>query len=265
MARIRHLSATQLVIYSDCGLRWKLFYGGATRIYMPMTGPMLGGAAIDRAISYYYHQMLKHSIPTRDDLIGVADDHFYANLDKTKLTSKDGPIRDRFPWMIDNFLDCFGTLLVPYDDTAIQAKIEVPITVSGLDIMVIGYIDLVTDKRIIVDFKTTTTKKSPKFYASDFQLLTYAWATGIRSTAAAVLYTKKYTCDFHAHVRDDDQIKSIEERYKAVAAAIMADIYLPANKGTSVCSSFMCPVYDECTFGSKATADPLMSDEGIDE
>ena len=167
--KIDHLSYSSISSYLNCGYNWKLYYLDLIR---PPTAPAL---LFGRAV----HETIEDHLRTRQPLIPLWVQHYesLASLEEVEWDSKssreslrkDGvrvlsspPVQDGIEWIADHYSQQSSTI-----------EREISWTVPGVDVPLIGYIDVITDDGIPGDFKTAAKMWSEYKADDDVQSLFY--------------------------------------------------------------------------------------------
>lgn len=130
--------------------------------------------------------------------------------------------------------------------------------IPQIGVKVIGYTDLITTERVVRDLKTSARKPKDDAAGESNQLTVY----GLAEWAENGKYPPYYQLDYLVRrskrlparvitqktVRRAEDYQAVLARISRVAEMVRKEVYMPAPKGSWVCSPKFCGYYHECPF-----------------
>jgi len=155
---IKHLSTSSVSLYTQCAKKWKLRYiDGVSSV---TTTPLIFGTAFHKTTGGYIQSGHQGNIINRwssvwkETVAKNADNIFWGNRNyMTELTVGKRMLNSA---SIRNLLNETNVLI----DNKGRCQIETyfSFSIPGVDVPFIGYIDIITDDRVLGDFKTSKNK-----------------------------------------------------------------------------------------------------------
>ena len=247
--KLQHYSASQITTYLRCPLVYYFRY--IKNLKRPASGHMHLGTAFHKANEVNY----KQKIESKKDLeLSVVKDAYGEAWDKP---------REEIDYQDENPAELkdagYGLVEVYYNEAATKtqpvyveqgASLQVP----ELDREILLYIDLVDDKQIIRDSKTTSkapaedeAKKSLQLsiYAMGYRALTGKKEKGLGLDYAVKTKTPKFI-PLREPARTDWELERDLKDIREVARCIAAGLFPPCAPGYWLCSRKWCGYFDIC-------------------
>ena len=168
----RHLSVTQLRMFSRCPLQYKFRY--VDGIVIPPYSEITLGKSIHQTLEENYRQ----KIETKENLAleyltDVFSDTWERQVQGTffEEDEKPGEIKDEGARILKNYHKVVAPTIQP-----VEVEKEFNLFLDGTLYKMKGFIDVVTDKGLIIDHKVTKRAFSQDQVMSDIQLTAYAFA-----------------------------------------------------------------------------------------
>ena len=240
-----HISASQINTYLRCPMQYYFRYKEGLKI--PPTEALTTGKAIHAAIEYNYKQKME----TRADLpVKEVQEVFAAVLDELKDETdwggmKPSEAKDDGVKAVKAYHEKVAKKTQP---VAVEKKIEVPFG----ETILLGYIDLIDDKNMIRDTKTTKRSPGQRILSDDIQLSSYAWAykqlygelpSGVQLDF--IVRTKSPKIVQMPGHQDDFTIKRFEKTATRVIEAIKNNSFYP-NPHNFMCGPTKCGYWEVC-------------------
>ncbi len=238
---IEHLSYSSIRKYLACQKNWKFKY--IDKLETTSSDALLFGSA--------WHKMI--------GLVCAGDnlDHAWTkSLSEITQEKTDGEYAELAG-------DGMRMITVPEVITTIQGlqpkelEYKFEIGVPGVDVPVIGFIDMIDQDGAPVDFKTAGRKWSQQKADDDLQPTFYLMAMqqlGLVSLPATFRYmiftkTKNPEVQIIDTVRTAKDILNLHSLIREVYEAMQKDFFLPTGLGSWLCSEKYCDFWSACQYG----------------
>jgi len=245
-----HISYSQINTFLTCPRRY--YYSYVRLIKQPPSGAMLFGSSVGVALEKTYQDVIKngHTSPSYSaDIFADVMKVKYGEIDKTNDDEKLDTLLEQG----DRLLKLHTKDRIPKQEP-IDAEHKIELELPGVELPLVGYIDLLETGNRITDHKTTTKKyaeaKNPK---RSLQLGLYAMAMDATSVGYDVLVRKSNPEIQVLRERlSADDLKWVVGSVVAVAQQIemlkdIAGVIWPPCDPTSwVCSEKFCGYYRLC-------------------
>jgi len=234
----RHMSVTQLKMYLRCPLQYEFRYVKGLKI--PPAGVMTLGKSIHSTLEENYRQKIR----TGQDLSlehwrDYFSDTWENSLEETVFEDGEKPEDLKNDGM--KLIDVYHSQIAP-NVQPVDVEREFLIDVDGVEVPLLGYIDLIDDKGFIIDHKVAN-KSWPKGREhSDLQLTAYALAyrqtegkdeNGLRYDV--MVRTKNPKINQLETTRSQEDIRKFSKLLNHVNRSIKTGIFYPND-------NFLCPV-----------------------
>ena len=171
MARpLRQLSPSSIRTYERCPYMYHLRYN--ERIRTPSTAAQLLGRAVHTVIEMYYKQKRSGGdVLDCEAAFDVLDDALDATLHELDEAGR-AEIEDMRELGYD-LVEYYVVEVAPHIRPHLIEE-RFAFSVPGVDVPIVGYVDLVDQDGTVIDHKTSSSPFSPDYLAHDVQLLTYS-------------------------------------------------------------------------------------------
>lgn len=254
---VTRLSVTQVLMFTRCAKAWEYRYliDGKPS---PPSGAMIRGSAFHKAVEENMGQKVEtHQDLPKDWVMDVFDDVYEDLVLETKWKENEdrGKVKDQGYDMLSEYHQTVAPTIQPVQveqDFAVLKKVEDPANDVSEEFIVSGVVDLIDDKNVIIETKTSGRKVSKPKPDHVFQASTYADAyridtgnleSGVRLDYATAGKTPG-VLQFPIEVTDS-MIRFVDNQIEAVARAIALEIFIP-NRGNMLCSPNWCAWYYRC-------------------
>jgi len=167
-----HLSVTQLKMYLRCPLQY--FFRYTCDLKIPPTGSLTLGRAIHETLHDNYHQKIQsHRDLPISDVTDIYSNHWEQEAREALFGDgeKPGKLKDQGVQMLTTYFDSVAPHIQPVD-----VEREFLVKADGIGLPLKGYIDLIDDRRYIIDHKTSKRNFPEDTAEKDIQLTAYALA-----------------------------------------------------------------------------------------
>lgn len=168
----KHISVTQLKSYLRCPLIYKFKW--LDRIIIPQASAITLGKSIHSALETNYSQKInsKEDLPV-SKVADIFSDSWESDVKETVFEEgeKPGKVKDEGVNIIKIYQQGISPTIQP---KMVEKQFE--LAFENVDYTLKGYIDLVDDKTVIIDHKTTKRSMTQNAIDTDLQLTTYALA-----------------------------------------------------------------------------------------
>jgi len=225
------------------------------------SGSLIRGKAIDETANDHfvkkadqYSDAFDKGLNNNDfiDLAVSNHDRIAEELPPENWQTEVDESRDKTSKFADLYHGTHGKKLKARDTESVQMEIRSDIGI-GKDIL--GYIDLITDKNVVVDNKV---KKRNTYgnLARDLQLVLYSMVTKIPRVAIALIQDIKVPKSVYRSQKiPQASYTAVNQKINDVVNGINSGVFLPAPEGSWLCSSNWCEFWNICDFGEKAGRD----------
>ena len=225
-----HISITQVKTYLRCPLEYKFKY--IDGLYMPQSGAVTLGKSMHRAIEQNYRQKIetKHDLPLRN-MIEIFNEAYDYLLPETEFDSGENAEMLRREGM--RLLSIYHAVISPNIQPEMVEQ-QFSIRLRGLDVPLVGIVDLVDENGIIIDHKTAKRSYNSQTVERDLQLSVYAMAyraltkrreNGVRLDV--MVRGRKPKIQRLAGKRSDNQLRRHANVIRKVREAIEKEIFYP--------------------------------------
>lgn len=262
MPEIQHLSYSSLSAFNACARAWRFKY--VDKVKVPAAANLVFGSAFHNTIEHYLTD--KHSgqqadlpalwheswqaVQEQEIAWNGATPQELADQGQNMITAKIDVEGVKFA-NLAAFLDTLSPKLNDNSDT-LRMEERVTLTVPGLDVPVIGYIDMVSADGVPCDFKTAAriweagkadTELQPTFYLA--ALNQAGWAvfnfryyvfTKAKTPKVQVIQTTRTASDMFW------LLSALAETWQA----IQAGVYPPTGVGSWKCTPEYCDYWKQC-------------------
>ena len=170
MARpLRQLSPSSMRTYERCPYMYHLRY--TERIQVPNTAAQLLGRAVHAVIEIYYKQKREGKTLDTEAAFDALDDALDATLhelDEEGRLEVD-EMRELGYDLVEYYVEEVAPHIRPH---LIEERFR--FSVPGVDVPIVGYVDLVDQDGTVIDHKTASSPFPEDYLAQDVQLLTYS-------------------------------------------------------------------------------------------
>jgi len=251
-----HLSHTQIMTYTDCPAHYLFSY--VCGIKAPPRAVMIQGRSIHKGLaSGYEFKKENHKEPRIADMLDIYEDDFKQELAKGEVIFKKDEKPEHYIDTGTKGLRLYHSELMP-KLKPVEIEKEFNIEFSNFDFKFKGIIDLIDDKGIVHDHKTTGKTPSKLQIDTDQQLSAYSAGyekiTGKKSKGLQldflVLLKDPKIVSFKT-TRNDDDVRRFLSNLAYVKKAIDAGLFYCVHKSQSwVCSKEWC-AYEEMGYHSE--------------
>lgn len=254
-----HVSISQLGTLSRCGMQY--FFRYCEGLKIPPGIAMVKGIAVHRAAALNGHQKIEshEDLPTKD-LKEVAADAFEEQLRGDGIWLNPAERNGNADSILGEALDetvsmagfYAGNIAPDYQPTHVEKSFTVSLPGTH-DFL--GIIDLIDDKRRVVDYKTSGKSKSQSeadnslqltAYASGHKLITGEMPDEVRLDV--LVLTKQMKRQVLASTRGVDDFVVLAARVNQAIAVIQSGSFLPADPTHWCCSPNWCGYWDRCPY-----------------
>ena len=170
MARpLRRLSPSSIRTYERCPYMYHLRY--TERVRVPSTAAQLLGRAVHTVIEMFYKQKRDGRILDTEAAFDVLDDALDATLheldDEGRAEVEE--LRELGYDLVEYYVEEVALHIRPH---LIEERFD--FSVPGVDVPIVGYVDLVDQEGTVIDHKTAASPFPADYLAHDIQLLTYS-------------------------------------------------------------------------------------------
>lgn len=248
-----HLSVSGIRELFKCGLKWYYEQMQDTRLPGAQSGPQTRGIALDRAAAAHFKQKAKDGIGfTKKDFVAYSLEEIEASRDITVWDEGYDFKASVYLATIQahSYFNSFAQEFQPRSADDVQK--EVSVLFPGMQIPILGVIDLILEDGTIVDNKVT--KRVPNLWQlrDNWQLSTYSLLTGLTESALAIVVDldKKGRVEFLPTTRNNYQINVMLNRFKMAEQIILKQALMPAPEDSWYCNEKWCRFWPVCEFGS---------------
>lgn len=170
MARpLRSLSPSSIRTYERCHYMYHLRY--TERIRVPSTTAQLLGRAVHTVFEAYYKAKRDGKSLDSEAAFDVLDDALDATLHELDEEGRSEleDLRELGYDLVEYYLEEIAPLIRPH---LIEERFS--FNVLGVDIPIVGYVDLVDQEGTVIDHKTASSPFPADYLPNDIQLLTYS-------------------------------------------------------------------------------------------
>lgn len=263
-----HISPSQLDMYFRCGEQYRRAYVLKEKI--PPGIAMAKGSACHKAAEVNYRQKIDSGVDLEvGKLLEAAATGFEESVaggvslsdeESTRADKALGEAKDAAVSLTKVFHRDIAPKVQP---TAVEEFVRVDLPNHSHDIL--GRVDVVDDKTIVRDLKTSGRRKSQDDVDRSDQLTYYAIAhkklTGIRPAGVAfdvLVETKTPVSQILTSARDEHDVRAFVNKINAMLHGVKSGVFLPAAAGGWCCSPRFCGYWATCPFVNaerKAAAD----------
>ena len=240
-----YLSYSQLALYLECPLKYKLRYlseGGYGD--EPVPAALVFGTAIHQALAQFYRQAMDGELFTLAGLLAAFAAAWQAEAERQEILFAEGEDFDSLLALGQGMLRVFARMAHPMKVIAVEVpfefKLEHPRTGKEFPIPIKGVIDLVEEDEngtlLVVDHKTAGRAYSNDQLAGDLQMLIYAAAVKQLDVVEGrevllrfdvLLKTKQPQFLRYCLYRSDSDIERLFEIVAGIWKAIEAEAFYP--------------------------------------
>ncbi len=254
---IEHLSYSSISTYQICGKAWKYRY--IDKVLTLKSPTLLLGSAVHEAVEELVRQQ-SLGISTEDfsparyaeqTLIAKLEQEEIAWGDSSKEELFEGARRLLVPGVILDGVKSIRAKIDENGEPLIEKRVE--LHVPGIDIPIIGYIDIILDDGTPADFKTSSKTWTQQRTEDEKQPLFYLAAMGQESIPVnwkfkhfVMVKTKAPKWQVLEHSHEPKELFSLFMIIQEVWTNICKGVFMPAAPGSWKCSAKWCEFYDIC-------------------
>ncbi len=248
-ARLNHLSHSRINRYLHCPEQYRLYYVELLRLRHPSSN-LVFGQAIHQALAGLFQD---GTDPT------TAFKAIWDPVREATLTYGRRDSWESLGVIGQGLLKLFSEEALSQIDNVEAVERRFELNVTGLDLPIIGFVDLVAKlngKTTVVDFKTSASRYGTHEVELTDQLTAYQLAEpDVEQTAFCVLVkTKAPRIDWHVSSRNGDQLDEYLAKVRLVSTAIQAGHFF--KRPGMWCS--WCDYLPVCTNDRKKAAQTLL-------
>lgn len=256
-AGLDYLSPSQIDMFCRCPKQWEYRY-----IEKLVIAPDIGlskGSSVHEAASMNGSQKIvsRTDLPI-SDVVDAAVQDFHKREEGIELRPEEKSLgRDTVLGRAADSVAGYATLYAEeispnYQPTLVEKKFRIETSGPALA----GIVDMIDERRSVVDFKTSSRKKNQDDVDNSVQLTAYAAAhynlTGdvAEDMRFEVLVENKsgHKSQRLLTTRTDADMNALAARMNVISGAIRAGSFPPAMPGTWWCSKRFCGYADRCPF-----------------
>jgi len=249
MSEIKHLSYSQINMYRRCSMAYYFRYILGKKIPPPWTFAL--GKSCHQGLQYNFEQ----KIQTKKDLplpkVLEAYDFAFEVQRQQEVDwqgQKPGKVKDAGVKLITLHYRERCPLIQPI---AVEDKVEIPF--ENVNYHFLAYLDLVDNKKVIVDFKTASRSPNGKEAIVSDQLTAYSLAYRVKygEPEAGVrleylIHTKEPKVQLLEAQRTSEEIDHFLEIVARVAEGIEKEVFVPTSESNWICSPKNCGYWNLC-------------------
>ena len=175
---IKHLSKSQIFLYTECSLKYKFQY--ADELPKPFKASALAfGIAVHAALEWLHKEKLKGEEVSYERLVKIFEADWYSQKVDTDLRFKNGDTWETLKLKGKELLSLYFNdpiKKVAAAEYAFEVPLVNPRTKEKLDVPLNGIIDVIEDGDIIGEFKTSARSMDAVSIKNNLQLTAYAYA-----------------------------------------------------------------------------------------
>ena len=251
-----HLSVSQINTLLTCPQRWKKHYLEGIR--GPSSGPLIKGGAFHAGVEAYFHQIINGFQASYQMAAEAFEAKWEIEIKNERGVNWNGAdpgtTRDRGLRMLEAYLEQVAPTITP---AAVEQSFEV--SVPGVPIPLVGYIDLEQTDGCIIDHKTTERSWSQDRAGQQLQPYAYVYAKrqqrqgqlppAFRFDVIVDKLAQKRNprVDFQSFTVPSASLnlRWFEELVRAAYQQITIGVF-PPNPTGWWCSPTACPAWDSC-------------------
>jgi PD-(D/E)XK nuclease superfamily len=257
-AKRPHVSPSQLMMMERCGQQY--FYRYVQGLRLPPGVAAIRGTAVHKGAEMNYHQKMTTHVDlkpsevveiaaaafdekVKTDGVFLNDEERAAGESKIVGAAKDTTVSLAHLMAVES--------LPKFQPSEVEVTQEILIPESSHDLL--GRIDLIDEREIIVDFKTSGKTKLQSDIDSDAQFtfysLTYRAAKGKDPRGTIIenlVSTKVPKAVSFSTSRTADDYQVLINRINRMLGALKAGIFMPAAPGSWACSAKFCGYHHMC-------------------
>jgi putative RecB family exonuclease len=175
---IDHLSASQIVLYILCSLKYRFQY--VDKLPRPFKASGLAfGSVMHSALDWFHKQRKQKRDVSLDDLCKILRADWFCQKCEDEIRYKDGEDEQKL------ILTARGMLSLYYhsplngvmeSEFSFRVPLVNPNTGEALPVPLEGYIDLIETNEVVTEFKNTAKAINPDSLADMLQLIIYSYA-----------------------------------------------------------------------------------------
>lgn len=252
-----HISNSQLDMFTRCGEQYRRRYI-EKEIIPPGISFLIGSGCHKGAEANFSQKIESHQDLPKADIIDAAVAGYEEELDGGYLLTADeeaigaknvlGKAKDEVAALAEVHADQQAP---DYQPIAVEKRILIPFPSASHDML--GYIDLVDDRRRVTDFKTAARKKNQAEVDNSTQLSIYAAAYQVEHGEPPaevrldiMLKTKKPGRQVLTSTRTQRDFEVLVNRINTMLYALEKGVFMPAPVGSWCCSPKFCGYWHSC-------------------
>lgn len=231
-----HLSASQINLYLQCSLKYRFRY--VDNLPKPFKPAALAfGSAVHSSLEWFHKERLKGNARSLDEFLAILGADWYSQIVETDLRYKNGDSESSLLSLGKQLLTQY---FHAYEGTPAEAEVPFhlplvdPVTGEVLRPMLMGFVDLVEEPDVIVEFKTSLRTLTAQTINQSLQLTCYSYAYEMLfqkppSQIKVVNLVKSRSPKIVAleATRSQDDYRRLFHTAKAVVQGIRAGIFMP--------------------------------------
>lgn len=175
---IKHLSKSQIFLYSECSLKYKFQY--VDLLPRPfISSAMAFGSSVHAALEWLHKEKLKGSEVCFDRLVKIFEADWFSQKVDTDLRFKNGDTWDTLNLKGKEILSLYFNdpiKKVVAAEYAFEVPLVHPRTQEKLDVPLNGIIDVIEEGDVVGEFKNTARAIDAKALLNNLDLTVYAYA-----------------------------------------------------------------------------------------
>lgn len=175
---IKHLSKSQIFLYSECSLKYKFQYIDV--LPKPfMSSGMAFGSSVHAALEWYHKKKIEGAAVTFEKFAKIFEADWYSQKIDTNLQFKNGDTWDTLRLKGKELLSLYFNdpiKKVVATEYAFEVPLINPRTREELDVPLNGIIDVIEDGDVVGEFKNTAKAIDAAALLNNLDLTVYAYA-----------------------------------------------------------------------------------------
>jgi hypothetical protein len=175
---IDHLSATQLNLYIQCGLKYRFQY--VDQIPRPFkSSGLVFGSVVHSTIEWFQKKRKIGKQPTLEALYKILETDWFCQKVEDEIRYKEGEEENKLILMAKEMISLyFNSPMDSVVDAEFPFRVPLvnPVTGECLQVVLEGFMDLIEEGDIVTEFKTSAKTMDPDNLSDILQLTTYSYA-----------------------------------------------------------------------------------------
>jgi putative RecB family exonuclease len=173
-----HLSASQINLYLQCGLKYKFQYVDQIPRPFKSSGLVFGGV-VHSTIDWFHKQRKMGKQPTLELLYKILNADWFCQRLDNEIRYKEGEEETKLILTAKEMISLyFNSPLNGVEDAEFPFRVPIinPANGERLGVVLEGFIDLIEKGDVITEFKTSAKTMDPQSLEDILQLTTYSYA-----------------------------------------------------------------------------------------